>query len=480
VRSRVILEGQGRIQLKEDVMSQKVKVKKPIYKRTWFIVLVVLFVFGRIAGGGTDEVPVSTDVPVAVAAESIEDVASDSDAEIQVVTPDDELTDKQDEVRKIEADFEYDEIQVVFIDVGQADAILIVEGEDAMLIDAGNNNDAALVLSYLESYSVNKLDYVIGTHPHEDHIGGLDVIIDSLDIEQVFMPKVINTTKTFEDVLDAVDRKDLRITTPKVGATYALGQATWEIVAPNSDSYDDLNDYSIVIKLSYGSQEFLFTGDAETLSEREILQAGADISADVFKVGHHGSSSSTTQGFLEAVDPDYAIICVGEDNSYGHPDDEVLARLSAMGVKVYRTDINGTVVATSDGTSIMFTQEKEPAPVVSVPEPPAEPETVELDEPETSTAVISALDKRYESVTIKNPTGSTIDLSGWRVVSVKGNQCYTIPSGTTLAAGDTLTIASGGGTGDLIWTKSNMWNNSDPDPAELYDAHGNLVSKFGR
>lgn len=420
----------------------------------------------------------STDVPKAVATESIEDVTSDSDTQIQVVTPDDETPDKQDEVRKIEADFEYDELQIVFIDVGQADAILIVEGEDAMLIDAGNNDDAALVTSYLDEYKINKLDYVIGTHPHEDHIGGLDAVIDSVDVEKVLMPRTTTTTQTFEDVLDAVKRKNLKIATPKVGTTYELGDATWEILAPNSESYDDLNDYSIVIKLSYGSQEFLFTGDAEVVSEQEMLQAGADISADVLKVGHHGSSSSTTKEFLEAIDPDNAIICVGEDNSYGHPDDEVLARLSTMGVEVYRTDINGTIIATCDGTSTVFTLSKDPAPVVPVPEPPAEP--VEVDEPEASTAVISALDKRYESVTIKNPTGSSIDLAGWRVVSVKGNQLFTIPSGTTLAPGETLVIASGGGTGDLIWTKSNIWNNSDPDPAELYDPQGNLVSKFGR
>jgi hypothetical protein len=211
-----------------------------------------------------------------------------------------------------------------------------------------------------------------------------------------------------------------------------------------------------------------------------MLQVGADISADVLKVGHHGSGSSTSQEFLEAVDPDYAIICVGEDNSYGHPNEGILEKLAVMGVEVYRTDINGTIIATCDGTSTVFTLAKDSTPIVPEPEPPAEPETVELDEPEASTAIISALDKRYESVTIKNPTGSTIDLSGWRVVSVKGNQSYTIPSGTILGAGEAIVVASGGGAGDLIWTKSNIWNNSDPDPAELYDPQGNLVSEYGR
>ncbi|HHU31459.1 MAG TPA: MBL fold metallo-hydrolase [Clostridia bacterium] len=246
------------------------------------------------------------------------------------------------------------QLKVHFLDVGQADSILVQSREHFMLIDAGNNNDAEFIVKYLKDQGVTKLDYVIGTHPHEDHIGSLDVVIDTFEIGKVFMPKVTHTTKTFEDVLLAIQNKSLKINSPEPGSVFVLGDAEFTILAPNSKSYKDLNNYSLVIKLVHGKNSFLFTGDAEDVSEKEILEAGWDVVSDVLKVGHHGSSSSTTSVFLNEVNPTYAVISLGEGNDYGHPHKETLAKLTKKGVKIFRTDQQGTIIASSDGQTLKF------------------------------------------------------------------------------------------------------------------------------
>lgn len=246
-------------------------------------------------------------------------------------------------------------LEVHFIDVGQGDSILIKKGTESMLIDAGNNSDGELVVNYLKEQNVSKLNYVVGTHPHEDHIGGLDNVIHSFDIEKVIMPRAISTTKTFEDVLDSMKNKGLSITKPNVGDTYDLNGATATILGPNQSEYGDLNNYSIVIKVVNGDNTYLFTGDADTLSENEIVKVNAyHLKADVLKVGHHGSSTSTSKNFLDAISPNYAVISVGEDNIYEHPNKEVLDRLENKGIEVFRTDLEGTIISISDGKSITF------------------------------------------------------------------------------------------------------------------------------
>lgn len=247
-------------------------------------------------------------------------------------------------------------LKVHFIDVGQADSILIQNNEQAMLIDAGNNSDSDAVVSYIKAQNIKRLDYVVGTHPHEDHIGGLDSVIKSFDIGIVYMPKVMNTTKTFLDVLSAVKEKGLKVTAPKPNVSFELGgDAICTIIAPNGSSYGSLNDYSIVIKVTHEENSFLFTGDAEEISEKEMIEKGFSLVANVLKIAHHGSNSSTIQEFLDQVNPKYAIISVGEGNKYGHPDKIVMDRLKDRGTIVYRTDKNGTIVATSDGKIITFT-----------------------------------------------------------------------------------------------------------------------------
>lgn len=245
-------------------------------------------------------------------------------------------------------------LEVHFIDVGQGDATLIKCDGHYMLIDAGNNDKGTLVQNYLQKQGVETLDYVIGTHPDADHIGGMDVVLYKFDCKTVIMPDVANNTRTYDDVVQTMKNKGYKTTYPVVGETYTIGGATFTIIAPNKEYGNDMNSWSVGVLLQNGNHRFLFTGDAEEGAEQDILQNGIDISADVYKVAHHGSNTATSQAFLDAVHPAYAVISAGEGNSYGHPHAEVLNRLRAAGVSVFRTDEQGTIVATSDGTTLTW------------------------------------------------------------------------------------------------------------------------------
>ena len=243
------------------------------------------------------------------------------------------------------------ELRVSFVDVGQGDSEFIeLPNGETLLIDAGTNETGADVVNYIESLGYSSIDYVVGTHPHEDHIGGLDDVIRTFDVESVYMPKVTADTKTFEDVLDAVDEKGLTINTAKAGVTLVdVDGLSVKMLAPVLDEYDNTNDYSAVIRIVYDDTSFIFMGDAEQYAEDLIT---GDVSADVLKVGHHSSSTSTGGAFLQRVSPSYAVISCGLDNSYGHPHTETIEKLG--GIPVFRTDEMGTIVATSDGSEISF------------------------------------------------------------------------------------------------------------------------------
>lgn len=244
-------------------------------------------------------------------------------------------------------------LRVDFLNVGQADCALLSTNGHYMVIDGGNNGDADRILSYLEEQGVEKLDAVVGTHPHEDHIGSLDAIINHFDVDAVYMPKIMHTSKTFEDVLDAVANKGLKIKSPSPGDTIDFNGLEIEVLGLQRE-YKDFNNNSIVLKVNAGETAFLFTGDAEETAEKDILQAGYDLQADVLKVGHHGSSTSSSQAFLQAVKPKYAVISVGVGNSYHHPEEEALQRLQSIGAEIYRTDLQGNIVCTTDGKNIAF------------------------------------------------------------------------------------------------------------------------------
>ena len=249
-----------------------------------------------------------------------------------------------------------EELMVYFLDVGQADSILIRAGNNNMLIDAGNNEDGALIVSYLKELGVEQLDYVVGTHPHEDHIGGMDDIINNFDIETYMMPDVLSTTKTFEDVLTALSNNNLTYLVPKEGSSYDLGSADIKIIYVGEEG-GDLNDASIVLKFTYGDNSFLFTGDATSNVEEELLESNANIKSDVLKVAHHGSDYSSTNEFIDAVNPEYAVISVGKNNSYNHPSLNTLEKFNKRGIKVYRTDEDNTIIFTSNGSDLTITTE---------------------------------------------------------------------------------------------------------------------------
>lgn len=243
------------------------------------------------------------------------------------------------------------DMRVSYIDVGQGDSEFIeLPNGETLLIDAGTNETGKEAVNYIKSLGYTSIDYVVGTHPHEDHIGGLDDVINTFNIGKIYIPKITADTKTFEDVLDAIDSKGLTINTAKAGVTLVESEGlSVKILAPVSDSYSNTNDYSAVIKIIYGDTSFLFMGDAEELSESQITD---DVSADVLKAGHHGSSTSTSETFLDKVSPSTAIISCGKDNSYGHPHKETIDKFNERGIKYYRTDQLGTITAISDGKNI--------------------------------------------------------------------------------------------------------------------------------
>lgn len=238
-----------------------------------------------------------------------------------------------------------------YIDVGQADSILIQVNNKNLLIDAGNKSDGSSIVSYLKDHKVKNLDYIVATHPHEDHIGGMSTVLKSFTIGDFYAPKKSSDTNTFENMITALNGK--KIYAVKGGVKLDLGENTvFEFLAPNGSNYKEINDYSAVVKLTYGNNKFLFMGDAEKLSEEEILKANYDVKSDVLKVGHHGSSTSSSKAFLDKVKPSIAVISVGKDNDYGHPNKETLSEFKKRNYKLYRTDIDGTIVLESNGTSI--------------------------------------------------------------------------------------------------------------------------------
>lgn len=257
----------------------------------------------------------------------------------------------------------YGDVAVHYIDVEQGDSALIVAGETTVLIDGGELSAYSKVTSYIRSLDITKLDYVVASHPHSDHIGSLARIIEDYGAETLVMPKVSEEmtpiTSSYVNMLEAAEECGSEIRYAEIGEKYSITKdCTLEMLAPVTD-YEDYNNYSIVCRLNYGETSFLFTGDIEEIAERDILESGTDISATVLKVAHHGSRTSSIKAFLQAVNPQYAVISVGAPNDYGHPHDETLELFELLGIELYRTDLHGDIVLFSDGRNISIVKEKE-------------------------------------------------------------------------------------------------------------------------
>lgn len=270
------------------------------------------------------------------------------------------------------------QLKAHFIDVGQGDSILIQTPTQNILIDGGDRDYGSTVVSYIKNQGVSELNLVIGTHAHSDHIGGLIEVFKNIPVKEVIDPGVVHTSKTFEDYLTLIDQKDIKFTEGRAGMTRDIGGAKMQILHPVSPSSSHLNDSSIVAKITFGQVSFMLTGDAEQDSEAQILlQSQVQPTSTILKLGHHGSRTSTTDAFLEAVDPEVAIIMAGEGNSYGHPHEETLQKLSDTGVDIYRTDLHGTIVITTDGQTYDINAKQ---PYNHTPQKKPDPEPDKADE----------------------------------------------------------------------------------------------------
>lgn len=244
---------------------------------------------------------------------------------------------------------------IYFLDVGQGSCTLVECDDEYMIIDGGNSDTSSFVVSYMKNMNINEFKYLIATHYDSDHISGLIGVMNVFDVESVMAPDYVTDTKCYHSFINMADSKGYDIVSPEVGATYSLGSAHFTVIAPNSDDYSEENDYSIALKFEYGDNSFIVAGDATAVSESEMVYSSTDISADIYVVNHHGSKYSSTEEFIDAVAPEYAVISVGADNSYGHPAQQILSRLESKNIEILRTDEMGTIIFSFDGDNISWT-----------------------------------------------------------------------------------------------------------------------------
>lgn len=362
------------------------------------------------------------------------------------------------------------EMQVHFIDVGQGDSILIESPSGkTMLIDGGVKGAGQQIVSYLKELGINKLDIVVATHPDADHIGGLIPVLDNMTIEQFYDSGKVHTSQTFEEMLTRIDEKNIPYHVPKIGDDIELDKDVNVKVLNANDQATDNNDASIVLKMTYGNVSFLLTGDAGVALEKEMLQY--DVKATVLKAGHHGSNTSSSEEFIQAVKPEVTILSYGEDNKYGHPHAEIVDRLQAIGSKIYATADLGTITVSTDGVNYTVNG-KETSSVETG-------NILSKEEPTTAIEIVSK-DLVTEIVGIKNSGQHAVSLKDWQLISIEGHQVYNFPN-LSLQPGKTIYITSGTnareGQNYLKWTTKQIWLNAG-DAAQLRNEKGELVSEL--
>ncbi|QQK07734.1 ComEC/Rec2 family competence protein [Miniphocaeibacter halophilus] len=249
------------------------------------------------------------------------------------------------------------DLEVHFIDVGQGDSTLLISKGESILIDGGERHASSKVVSYIEKLGINKIDYVIATHPHSDHISGLIGVINKYEVKNIIRNEEEVDSKIYDSFVNAYESKNINTIIPKVGDSFKFGEANFEILGPTAYNFDT-NNNSLAVKVNHGENSFLFTGDAEKLEESTLMYTGEEIDAKILHIGHHGSRKASSEEFLKEVNPEYGIISVGKDNMYGHPHKEALNRLEKHNIKTYRTDISGDIIIISDGEEILISTEK--------------------------------------------------------------------------------------------------------------------------
>jgi len=359
------------------------------------------------------------------------------------------------------------EMRVHFLDVGQGDSIFIESADGkTMLVDGGVKGAGQQVVSYLKELGVNKLDIVVATHPDADHIGGLiPVLQSSIDIGQFYDSGKVHTSQTFEEMLTLIDTKNIPYHVPTTGENIAFDDDLTVKVLNANEHATDNNDASIVLKMVYSNVSFLLTGDAGIALEKDMLQN--DVQATFLKAGHHGSNTSSSEKFIQAVHPEVTILSYGEGNKYGHPHAEVVERLQAVGSKIYATAEAGTVIVSTDGVNYDVQSKEWSGGNISTP-------------PSAASVEIISKDLIDEIVGIKNNGSEAVSLKDWQLISIEGNQVFKFPN-VTLQPGKIIYVTSGTNARDgqnyLKWTKKQIWLN-DGDAAQLKNAKGELVSEL--
>jgi len=380
------------------------------------------------------------------------------------------------------------DLVVHFLDVGQGDSILLQFRDKTMLIDASERGMGERVIAYLDERNVERLDVVVATHAHTDHIGGLAGVISAYPVGRFVDAAQPHPTATYENLLALVEDLGIPYTAAERGQTVALDpDLEILILNPGAEPIGEVNQDSVVLKVTYKEISYLFVGDAEKPAEKSMMEAGLDLDADVLKVGHHASRYGTSAEFLSAVSPAISVIQVGAGNDYGHPHEEAVERIEATGSRIYRTDLDGTVIVATDGTALTVAAGGAPAATVTAGPTTAAATAIPTVTPTATTApssgvYIADLDLREEWVAVANGDPAAVNLTGWTIADEGTRNTYTFPV-FTLDPGAGVTVHSGAGNDtatDLYWGRgSPVWNN-DGDLATLADANGTVVSTLER
>ncbi len=378
-------------------------------------------------------------------------------------------------------------LTVHFLDVDQGDSILLEIDGKSMLVDSGESDQGKVVTAYLQDEGISTLDYVVATHPHSDHIGGMNEILNNFQVEHFVDSGYPHTSKTYENMLTTIDQKNISFQVAQAGQKIDFDPAVdIEILNPAKTYSEDLNENSVVLKVTYGTTSFLLMGDAGLETEERIMKAGYNVNSDILKVGHHASRSGSGASFISAVSPEVSVIEVGAGNDYGHPHAEILERLQKAS-KVYRTDLDGTITVTTDGSTYTVTTEKtgtiasRNGAYTSADSTTEEQSEEHVDSSSAkSTVYVSDLNLQDEWVQISNTGSSPVSLNGWKIEDEGNKHTYTFQP-YTLNAGSTVTVFTGKGINsatEFYWQLDNpVWNN-DGDAAYLYDNSGKLISKL--